>query len=73
MKNNYFLIHGSFGSPYVDWLNWLQDFIKSDEESKEVYVPQFPTGVGYQNSCEIALFCIFNFFHNFINPFILIS
>ena len=49
MKSNYFIIHGSFGSPYVNWFSWLQDFIITDENPKEVYVPQFPIGVGYQN------------------------
>ena len=44
---NYFLIHGSFSSPYSNWIGWLHDFI--EEEGKQVYVPQFPIGVGYQN------------------------
>lgn len=44
---NYFIIHGSFGSPFENWFSWLQDFISSD--GKQVYVPQFPIGVGYQN------------------------
>lgn len=44
---NYFIIHGSFGSPFGNWFSWLQDFISSD--GKQVYVPQFPIGVGYQN------------------------
>ena len=47
MKNNYFIIHGSFGSPYGNWFNWLHDFIEDD--GKEVYVPAFPIGVDYQN------------------------
>ena len=47
MKENYFIIHGSFGSPYSNWFAWLQDFIVSEE--KQVYVPDFPIGVGYQN------------------------
>ena len=45
--SNYFIIHGSFGSPYSNWFSWLQDFITSEE--KQVYVPDFPIGVGYQN------------------------
>ena len=45
---NYFIIHGSFGSPFGNWFSWLQDFISSD--GKQVYVPQFPIGVGYQNN-----------------------
>ncbi len=44
---NYFIIHGSFGSPFGNWFPWLADFIKSD--NKSVYVPQFPIGVEYQN------------------------
>ena len=47
MKNNYFIIHGSFGSPFSNWFGWLHDFIT--DEGKEVYVPQFPVGVDYQN------------------------
>lgn len=44
---NYFLIHGSFASPYSNWLGWLHDII--EDEGKRVYVPDFPIGVGYQN------------------------
>ena len=40
---NYFIIHGSFGN----WFGWLHDFIAS--ENKDVYVPDFPVGVGVQN------------------------
>ena len=47
MKDNYFIIHGSFSNPYSNWFSWLQDFITSDD--KQVYVPDFPIGVGYQN------------------------
>jgi len=47
MKENYFIIHGSFSSPYSNWFSWLSDFLTSDE--KQVYVPDFPIGVGYQN------------------------
>ena len=45
--DNYFIIHGSFGSPYSNWFSWLHDFIQDD--GKEVYVPDFPIGVGKQN------------------------
>lgn len=44
---NYFIIHGSFSSPYSNWFGWLHDFI--EDEGKQVYVPNFPIGVGYQN------------------------
>ena len=44
---NYFIIHGSFSSPYSNWIGWLHDFLESD--GKQVYVPNFPIGVGYQN------------------------
>lgn len=45
--STYFIIHGSFSSPYSNWIGWLHDFIESD--GKEVYVPDFPIGVKYQN------------------------
>ena len=45
---NYFIIHGSFSSPYSNWFCWLHDFITGDC-SGQVYVPDFPIGVGYQN------------------------
>lgn len=46
-SNNYFIIHGSFGSPFVNWLPWLYGELQN--RGKEVYAPDFPTGVGYQN------------------------
>jgi len=47
MNSNYFLMHGSFGSPFSNWIPWL----RSEIESKEgiVYTPDMPTGVGFQN------------------------
>ena len=47
MKNNYLIIHGSFGSPFVNWIPWLRKELEKD--NLEVYTPDFPTGVGYQN------------------------
>lgn len=47
MKNNYLLIHGSFGSPASNWLPYLREEI--EKKDREVYTPDFPTGVGYQN------------------------
>ena len=47
LKDNYFIIHGSFGNPFANWFSWLHDFIENEE--KQVYVPQFPIGVEYQN------------------------
>ncbi len=44
---NYFIIHGSFSSPYSNWIGRLHNFIEDDR--KQVYVPDFPIGVGYQN------------------------
>ena len=45
--NNYFIIHGSFSNPSSNWFNWLQSYLV--DEGKEVYLPDFPTGVKYQN------------------------
>ncbi len=47
MKKNYLLIHGSFGSPFSNWLPWLRKELEKD--NLVVYTPDFPTGVGYQN------------------------
>lgn len=47
MKNNYLLIHGSFGSPFSNWIPWLRKEL--EKENLEVYTPDFPTGVGFQN------------------------
>lgn len=47
MKNNYLLIHGSFGSPFSNWIPYLRKEI--EYKNLEVYTPDFPTGVGYQN------------------------
>ena len=48
--NNYFIIHGSFGSPYSNWFSWLQDFITSEE--KQVYTVG---GVGEDGGYESVL------------------
>lgn len=45
--NNYLLIHGSFGSPFVNWFPYLRNEI--EKRNLVVYTPDFPTGVGYQN------------------------
>lgn len=47
MKNNYILVHGSFGSPFVNWFPYLRKEI--EKRNLEVYTPDFPTGVGFQN------------------------
>lgn len=43
---NYFIVHGSFSSPYSNWFGWLHDIL--EREGKQVYVPDFPIGVGLQ-------------------------
>ena len=51
---DYFILHGSFGSPFVNWFSWLQDVLSKD--GKRVWVPQFPVGVGlqnYENWCKL--------------------
>ena len=47
MKNNYLIIHGSFGSPFGNWFPYLREEIEKRDGT--VYTPDFPTGVGYQN------------------------
>lgn len=45
--NNYFIIHGSFGNPFSNWFPYLREEIK--KKGLEVYTPDFPSGVGFQN------------------------
>lgn len=47
MNKNYLLVHGSFGSPFVNFIPYLRKEIEN--RGGEVYTPDFPTGVGYQN------------------------
>lgn len=47
MKNNYFLLHGSFGSPFSNWIPWLRENL--EKEDLIVYTPDLPTGIGFQN------------------------
>ena len=47
MYTNYFLVHGSFGSPFGNWIPYLRNEIEN--RNLTVYTPDFPTGVGYQN------------------------
>ncbi len=47
MKKNYLLIHGSFGSPFSNWIPYLRQEI--EKRNLDVYTPDFPIGVGYQN------------------------
>lgn len=47
MITNYFLMHGSFGSPYSNWIPWLRREIEN--RGGIVYTPDMPTGVGFQN------------------------
>ncbi len=47
MKSNYLLVHGSFGNPFSNWIPYLREIIES--YGNDVYTPDFPTGVGFQN------------------------
>ena len=51
--NNYFIVHGSFGSPFSNWFPWLFEEIEKmkpeNQEEPICYAPQFPTGVNFQN------------------------
>ena len=44
--DNYFIIHGSFGSPHSNWFDWLAKLLIQD--NKSVYTPDFPIGVNLQ-------------------------
>lgn len=46
MESNYLLVHGSFGSPFSNWIPYLRKEIEN--KGLIVYTPDFPTGVGFQ-------------------------
>lgn len=48
MKNNYFIIHGSFSNPFSNWIPWLRKEIEIGG-MENIYTPDLPSGVGYQN------------------------
>jgi len=39
MKNNYFIIHGSFGNPFVNWFPYLRKEIEN--KGLEVYLLKY--------------------------------
>lgn len=41
MDGNYFIIHGSYGSPYKNWIPWLKNELS--KRKKDVIVPHFPS------------------------------
>lgn len=45
--NTYFILHGSFSSPFSNWIPYLRKNL--EEQGLVVYTPDFPSGVGYQN------------------------
>ncbi len=45
MKNNYLLIHGSFSSPFSNWIPYLRNEIEN--KNLEVYTPDFPKRLWY--------------------------
>lgn len=49
MKQNYLLLHGSFSSPFSNWIPWLRNELESEKIGGIVYTPDLPSGVGYQN------------------------
>ncbi|MDR0771812.1 MAG: alpha/beta hydrolase [Candidatus Peribacteria bacterium] len=47
MNSNYLVIHGSFGSPFINWFPWFYDELT--KKDKQVLIPQFPIGLELQN------------------------
>ena len=43
----YVIVHGSFGSPFINWFSWLHNSLAGNEVM--VVAPQFPVGLGLQN------------------------
>lgn len=43
---NYMILHGSFASPFSNWIPYLRKEI--EKQNLDVYTPDFPSRVGYQ-------------------------
>lgn len=43
MSNNYFIIHGSYGNPYKNWIPWLKKQLS--KRKLNCIVPSFPTPI----------------------------
>lgn len=41
MNNNFFIIHGSYGNPYKNWIPWLKKQLS--KRRLNCIVPSFPT------------------------------
>ncbi len=54
---NYVILHGSFGSPFSNWIPYLRTQL--ERKSLVVYTPDMPSGVGFQNydNWEKILMC----------------
>jgi hypothetical protein len=60
MNSNAVIIHGSFGSPFENWFQWL--YKELTNKGIDTIVPQFPIGVDKQNytNWSALLDCYFN-------------
>lgn len=65
MKNNFILVHGSFGNPYANWFKWLNEELEN--RNYNCLVPSFPVGVGYQNYNNWSKLLKYYFDLGFIN------
>ena len=53
VNSNYFIIHGSYGNPYKNWIPWLKRELS--KRKLEIIVPHFPNAnyQNYDNWCKI--------------------
>ena len=53
---NYMILHGSFSSPFSNWIPYLRNEL--EQRNLEVYTPDLPSGVGFQNYTNCPNFLI---------------
>lgn len=53
VNSNYFIIHGSYGNPYKNWIPWLRRELS--KRKLETIIPHFPNAnyQNYDNWCKI--------------------
>jgi hypothetical protein len=53
MSNNYFIIHGSYGNPYKNWIPWLKKQLSKRKMEKQI--SNSPEILGRKLGCYLSV------------------
>ena len=57
MSNNYFIIHGSYGNPYKNWIPWLKKQLSKRKMEKQI--SNSPEILGRKLGCYLSVLQLF--------------